>query len=232
MRYCPAVAKTSTAQSKKLTDYPRPSVAVDVAVLTVRDGVLEVVTVEHRLGGRALPGTFLHEDELLAEAATRALRAKAGLADVTVTQLHVFDALDRDERGWVLSVGHSGAVSAERIPAEALLVPVVDGGPAQPLKFDHNDIVRRAVADLRLQYGQRLDPANLLGDLFTIRQLRGTYEAVYGHPLMKDTFRRIVTPHLSASGETRSDFGRPAELFRRNPDSLLPPTAWATFATG
>jgi ADP-ribose pyrophosphatase YjhB (NUDIX family) len=225
------VAQKPVAQGKLLTDYPRPSVAVDVAVLTARDGALDVLTVEHRLGGRALPGTFLHEGELLANAAARALGSKAALADVAVTQLHVFDALDRDERGWVLSVGHSGAIAADRVPAAALLMPVIDGGPAEPLKFDHNEIVRRAVTDLRLRYGQRLDPGNLLGDQFTIRQLRRIYEAVYGHPLMKDTFRRIVAPHLNPTGETATDFGRPAELFRKNTGSRLPPAAWATFVT-
>ena len=116
-------------QHKKLTDYPRPSVAVDVAVLTIRDDVLQVLVVEHRLGGLALPGTFLREKEVLAGAAARALREKAGLSDVAFTQLHVFDALDRDERGWVLSVGHSAALAANRIPADALLIPIVDGAP-------------------------------------------------------------------------------------------------------
>ena len=229
MRYCPAVAKAAAGQGKQLTDYPRPSVAVDVAVLTVRDDALQVLVVEHRLGGPALPGTFLHQDEVLAQAAARALRKKAGLTDVEFTQLHVFDALDRDERGWVLSVGHSGALAAELMPADAMLVPIVDGGPAEALLFDHNDIVRRAVSALRLQYGQSLDPAALLGDGFTVRQLRRIYEAIYGHPLMKDTFRRIVAPHVTPTGETGNDFGRPAAMFRKRQDSPLPPTAWATF---
>jgi ADP-ribose pyrophosphatase YjhB (NUDIX family) len=224
------VAKSAAPRPKKLTDYPRPSVAVDVAVLTVSDELLQVLAVEHRLGGRALPGTFLRENETLAGSAARALRQKANLSDVAFTQLHVFDALDRDERGWVLSVGHSAAIAADRIPADAILVPIVDGYPAAPLLFDHRDIAQRAVAALRLQYGQRLDPADLLGETFTVRQLRKIYEAVYGWPMMKDTFRRIVLPHLTATGELAGGFGRPAELFRKSPGSALPPSAWAAFS--
>jgi len=53
--------------------------------------------------------------------------------------------------------------------------------------------------------------------------------AVYGHTLMKDTFRRIVAPHLVATGELANDFGRPAQLFRKIPASLLPASAWAIF---
>ena len=226
------MATKGPIQHKKLTDYPRPSVAVDVAVLTICDDVLQVLVVEHRLGGLALPGTFLREKEVLAGAAARALREKAGLSDVAFTQLHVFDALDRDERGWVLSVGHSAALAANRIPADALLIPIVDGAPAERLLFDHNGIARLAVEALQSHYGRILDPANLAGDVITVRQLRRVYEAVYGRALMKDTFRRIVTPHLTSTGETGSDFGRPAELFRKTAGSVLPPSAWATFSAG
>ena len=45
--------------------------------------------------------------------------------------------------------------------------------------------------------------------------------AVYGHTLMKDTFRRIVAPHLVATRELANDFDRPAE-FPEDPGSLLP----------
>ncbi|MFC7573109.1 hypothetical protein ACFQX8_12205 [Klenkia terrae] len=50
------------SSGKALTDYPRPSVAVDTAVLTVPpvEASLDVVLVRAD-GGWALPGTFLHE---------------------------------------------------------------------------------------------------------------------------------------------------------------------------
>lgn len=158
-----------------------------------------------------------------------ALRGKAGLAHVEFTQLNVFDALDRDERGRELSVGHSGALASERIPYNATLVPVVDGTPDGAPMFDHDVIMRLAVTVLRRQYTQEIDPAGLLHGPFTAPQLRRIYQAVYGHALMKDTFRRIVAPHLAASGELANDFGRPAELFRKIPGSLLPGSARATF---
>ena len=90
---------SSSPKQKPLTDYPRPSVAVDVAVLTVRSHELHVLVVEHRLGGLALPGSFLHEGETLATAAERALLSKAGLGGVAFRQLHVFDDPERDDRG-------------------------------------------------------------------------------------------------------------------------------------
>lgn len=211
-----------------LTDYPRPSVAVDVAVLTVRDDRLQVVVVDHTLGGTALPGTFLHEGEVLADAAARALAGKAGLRRVPFTQLHVFDDPGRDDRGWVLSVGHSAAIPAVNLPAGGRLLPIEQGRAAGDLLFDHAEIVRLAVDRLRRDYATELDPARLLGEQFTVFRLRKLYEAVFERPLMKDTFRRLVVPNLESTGEYGTDFGRPAEIYRRTGHTRLSPKAWAT----
>jgi 8-oxo-dGTP diphosphatase len=226
------VPQSPVPTTKKLTDYPRPSVAVDVAVLTVRDDALQVVVVRHDLGGLALPGTFLHAGERLSDAAARALRDKATLSDVTFAQLRVFDDPARDERGWVLSVGHSGALASDRIPEPIDLMPVVDGRPVRPLLFDHADIVALAVEELRLRYGRELDPANLLDETFTVLELRRIYQAVFDRQLVKDTFRRYVIDALEPTGERATAFGRPAELFRRRPGATLPPSAWAFFVAG
>ena len=203
--------------------------AVDVAVLTVLDDHLQVVVVDHRTGETALPGTFLHEGEILADAAARALQEKAGLERVDFTQLQVMDRPGRDDRGWVLSVGHSGTMSSGQIPASTRVMPIVDSDAAGQLLFDHNEIVRLAVQKLRVDYGQEIDPGMLLGESFTVYQLRKVYQAVFGRALMKDTFRRLVTPNLERTGETGTDFGRPAEVFRRTANTRLTPKAWATF---
>ena len=105
-------------------DYPRPSVAVDTAVLTVLDDQLQVLLVpgDGRLG---LPGTFVHEGEVLADAVRRSLREKAGVVGIEPFQLQVFDALDRDDRGWVLSVAHWAAVTASRLTGVGASVELV-----------------------------------------------------------------------------------------------------------
>ena len=200
---------------------------MDVAVLTVRNDALQVVVVDHRMGGLALPGTFLHAGERLADAASRALRDKAGLIGVEFSQLKVFDDPRRDERGWVLSVGHSGALSAELIGSDVELTTVSDGRPNEPLLFDHAEIIALAVAELRTRYGRTLDPAGLLGEVFTVFQMRRLYQAVFGRPLVKDTFRRYVIGAMEPTGELANAFGRPAELFRKRPGAALPAAAMA-----
>ncbi|MGV0741046.1 NUDIX domain-containing protein [Mycolicibacterium sp. XJ870] len=207
---------------RSLTDYPRPSVAVDTALLTVApDRGLVVLQVRRAKGpGWALPGTFLHAGEVLADAVNRSLAQKANIHDLSPRQLHVFDALDRDDRGWVLSVAHVAVVPAGRLSTRFVdrtrLVPV--GAPGR-LIYDHPDIIALAVADVRAHYEAKPDPDRLLGDEFTVRDLRLVHEAVAGYPLQRDTFRRAMESHLDATGTTTvSGRGRPAELFRRRAD--------------
>ena len=217
---------------KTLEDYPRPSVAVDTATLTVHDGRLCVLLVRDESGDERLPGTFLHPDETLRDAALRALREKAGVqrghpptssrrTPGSLTpgprQLRVFDDPQRDDRGWVLSVAHLDAVRTDQIflTDRTRLVPVDD---LPPLAYDHATIVADAVAQLRDEYRRDPDPWHLLppsNDGMTIRDLRLLHEMALGERLIADTFRRAMLPGLEPTGEIRRGArGKPAELYR------------------
>lgn len=202
------------SSGKKLTDYPRPSVAVDTAVLTVADGALAVLLVEdgRDSGTMRLPGTFLHAGEVLAEAVRRSLASKAGVSGLAPAQLHVFDALDRDDRGWVLSVAHLIAVPVGAL-GEARIVPVADVGP---LAYDHAEILALAVARLCADYAEHPDPWRLLGDgPFTLLELERLHRTIDpGRPESKDTFRRLMEPQVVDTGAMQSGtVGKPARLF-------------------
>lgn len=220
------------ATGRSLVDYPRPSVAVDTAVLTVPDGAdtLHVLLVRragsHQQGVWALPGTFLHPGETLAEAVLRSLRDKAGIKGLAPRQLHVFDAPDRDDRGWVLSVAHLDSVAWPRLAATVARrddVAVVPVDQAIGLPYDHDQIVALAVATLRAGYRNQPDPDRLLPAPFTLLELRQLHQAVLGQALPKDTFRRQMAPHLLATDETREGVvGKPAALFRHPRASSTP----------
>ncbi|MFD4367804.1 NUDIX domain-containing protein [Rhodococcus sp. NPDC058521] len=216
------------ANGRALTDYPRPSVAVDVAVLTVHNDAVQALTVRHG-DGMALPGTFLHPGETLADAAHRALGDKAGIGRVRIHQLRMFDDPDRDDRGWVVSMAHGATIPAAELPPNATVLPCDDPVVAD-LAFDHRHMVGLALADLRERYARRPDPDHLLGDSFTILELRRLYEIVFSRPLPKDSFRRHVIEGLVSTGETSSiGGGRPAETFRRCDLNELPRSAAALF---
>lgn len=213
------------SSGRALDDYPRPSLAVDVALLTVSDDRLCVVL--HRpsdgfaAGQWALPGTFMRIDETLSEAALRALHDKAAVTGRAPRQLRAFDALKRDERGRVVSIAHVDLVPVASLSA-AVLAPL-DGervtipGRQRRLPFDHDEIVTEAARWARLAYRDRPDPEQLLGTSFTLFELRKLHAAVLGEAdtPAKDTFRRRVQEHLVDTGEVSTGHvGKPARLFR------------------
>ncbi len=220
------------ASGRTLEDYPRPSVAVDTAVLTVERGKLCVLLVQPASAAQPacaddappawrLPGTFLHPGETLSDAVGRSLRERAGVHGLRPEQLHVFDDPGRDDRGWVLSVAHLDVVRADRIPATPRnrLVPTADV-PALP--FDHRAIIHFAVAALRRRYASAPDPFEIMEPAepdgsFTLRELRLTHEAVLGRALPPDTFRRTMQEALAETGRrSQGRRGKPATLYRRH----------------
>jgi len=215
-------AEYRDSTGKSLAEYPHPSVAVDTVALTYdKNRGLEVLEVRRPEGGWALPGTFLHPGEVLADAVQRALHEKAGVYGLDPRQLEVFDRIGRDSRGWVLSVAHVCVIPVERLsgrfPDRTRLVPVDAPGD---LVYDHTEMIDRALADMRARYKDTPDPDHLLGDTFTLRQLRFLHAAVAGEPIgpeALDTFRRHMQKHLDPTEELDAGDGRgrPAMLFRR-----------------
>lgn len=221
-----------------LSRYPRPSLAVDVAVLTVvpsedhgpptqlpgRLAVLVQLRVERPVGA-VLPGRFVRERQTLAEAVHDAVETKAGIkTDREPILLRIFDSPDRDERGWVVSAAHAVTLPyAEVAGAVGDLLPVGPDGElltSQRLLFDHTEMLREAVAAIRARYELAPDPDGLLVDDFTLAELRAVHEAVLGESLLRDTFNRRMLEQLeevTVKGEslTRPSGGRPARIYRR-----------------
>src|SRR3954466_15238240 len=90
--------------------FERPSVAVDVVVLTADRGGLRVLVYQrkdHPHRGRwALPGGFVRVNESLDAAAQRLLQDKTGLAGVFLEQLYTFGAPGRDPRTHIVTVAY------------------------------------------------------------------------------------------------------------------------------
>nr|WP_231709498.1 NUDIX domain-containing protein [Arthrobacter sp. zg-Y895] len=193
--------------------------------MTVAGGSICVLLVSRQVQGSpgwALPGTFLHERETLAQAVLRSLREKAGVEGRVPQQLHVFDNPQRDDRGWVLSVAHVDAV-----PLRALEPALESGGVRlasiteerellAELPYGHAEMVDKAVQWLRTAYLNTPDPGGLLEEPFTLKELRAVHETVAGEPLMRDTFRRQMEPKLIGTGlMSDGTRGRPSRLWRR-----------------
>jgi 8-oxo-dGTP diphosphatase len=206
------------------------AVAVDLVVLTVRDGVLCVLLRERAAppfaGERALPGGFVRGREDLLDAAGREL-VEIGLAidGHHLEQLASYAAPDRDPRGRVLTVGHLALVpDLPEPPGDGGWVPVDEAGT---LAFDHTQILADGVerACAKLEYTTLA--AAFCPPEFTISQLRRVYEAVWGTSPDPRNFSRKVTstPDFLVPTGTKvsSGRGRPGQLFRRGPATALHP---------
>src|SRR4051812_16064756 len=87
--------------------YASPAaLAVDTAVLTVRDGKVMALTVAREDGLLSLPGGFVGSGERPAETALRKLGEKTGLRDTYIEQLGAFADPGRDPRGWIPSIAY------------------------------------------------------------------------------------------------------------------------------
>jgi 8-oxo-dGTP diphosphatase len=222
--------------------FERPSVAVDVVLLSASEGTLLTLLHQrrdHPFRGRfALPGGFVGMDESLEAAAERVLADKCQVRGLFLEQLYTFGNPDRDPRTRVITVAYYALVdrmrfaeAVERVSGAAvagLEVPWEGetGGPVEarsengqslPLAFDHAQILGMAVKRLRGKLGYAPIGYQLLPSRFTLLELQRVHETILSRSLNKDSFRRkmLASGELEATGESQKDVDhRPAELYR------------------
>lgn len=220
---------------------PAVLLAVDLVILTLRGGCLEVLLVERGVppfqGQLALPGGFLRDDrEGIDQAARRELAEEAGL---TVEASHleplgVYGDPGRDPRGRVISVAH--LVVAPRLPepvagtdaSAAAWRPVDDVLSSRvTLAFDHRSIVVDGVERARSKLENSSLATAFCGPEFTIVELQQVYEAVWGVQLDPRNFYRKVQKSrgfiVPVGPMRKAGTGRPARLFRAGPRTALHP---------
>lgn len=221
-------------------DLPRAAVTVDLAVLAVQDQALQVLTVRRGsppyAGRRALPGGFVHPDEDLQQAARRELAEETGIKvrSAHIEQLRAYGAPRRDPRGRIVSVAHlvlvrepgtpgggSDAAAAQWSPVDEVL------GSPRRVAFDHVTILRDAHARVQDALEYSTLATRLCPSPFTVAELRGVYEVVWGQDLDPRNFHRKMTSTpglLVDTGKvTTRNGGRPAALYRTGSATRLNP---------
>ncbi len=203
--------------------------AVDLAILTVREAALQVLVITRRnepfARQHALPGGFLHPDEDLHEAAVRELKEETALSgtDLHLEQLAAYAAPDRDPRGRVVSVAYLGFMPDLPLPiagsdaATAFWAPV--DAVAGTLAFDHDQILEDAVEQARIRLEMTTLATAFCPPRFTMADLRQVYEVVWSEHLDPRNFSRKVLGSqgfvTTTSGKRAPKTGRPATLYER-----------------
>lgn len=216
--------------------YPPFGVAVDLVVLTVVEDELRVLLIvrgeEPFAGALALPGGFVRPDEDLEQAARRELAEETGLRVAHIEQLASYGEVDRDPRMRVVSVAHLALVPDPATPtagtdAAGASWVTVDAIQDAALAFDHARILRDGVERARAKLEYTTLATAFCPPEFTIGELRGVYEAIWGQELDPRNFSRKVlsTPgFVSPTGSTTTrGGGRPARLYRAGGAVFLSP---------
>jgi 8-oxo-dGTP diphosphatase len=139
---------------------------------------------------------FVRMDETLDEAARRELEEETGVTRVYLEQLYTFGAVDRDPRERVVSVAYYALVklSDHRVKAAtdaraAAWFPVKS---PPPLAFDHDEVLRTALARLQGKVVYQPIGFELLPPKFTLSELQRMYEVILEKGLDKRNFRKKV----------------------------------------
>jgi 8-oxo-dGTP diphosphatase len=221
------------------SEHPPVAVTVDLVVLTVRDGELQVLTVRRGEapyeGSWALPGGFLRPDEDLEQAAARELEEETALiADqVHLEQLASYGEPGRDPRMRTVTVAYIALAADLPTPtagtdaADARWQSVSSAAADGALAFDHGRILRDGVERARSKLEYTCLATAFCPPTFTISELRRVYEVVWGARLDPRNFHRKVTGadgFVAETDETTTrDGGRPARLYRAGSSPYLHP---------
>ena len=216
------------------------AIAVDLVILTVRDGRLMVLAVRRGVapyrGRWALPGGFVQDQEDLSAAAVRELEEETGIRQGVghLEQLATYGAPGRDPRGRVVTTAYLALLPDLPVPkastdaAAARWMPVHGAGvEGTRLCFDHDTILAAGLDRARAKLEYAPVATAFCPDEFTITELRQVYEAVWGTTLDPRNFHRKVTTtpgFVRPTGRTTGrDGGRPAQLYRRGNAVVLHP---------
>lgn len=210
--------------------YDRPSVTVDIVVLTAggEDGLAALLIKRsgHPYKGKlAFPGGFVGIKESVEEAAARVLAAETGIESLPLMQLYTFGAVDRDPRMRVISVAYLALVPTGRLSgrkAGAELYSVTE--PLyRELAFDHADILRMAEKRLRGRLDYTDDVLCFVRDerSFTVQEVRRIYEDIRGTDVDPGNFQRmfsrrfLATGLVEPTGELMQNVTKKAKTYRR-----------------
>lgn len=144
-------------KGKYVYDWPRPMVTADAAVFAFFDGKTRLLLIRRKHdtdeGRWALPGGFVEIDEDLPDAVARELGEETGLRNIPLEQLRTFGRPGRDPRGRTITVAYFGIAEKDwdqvQAADDAADVQWFDIDDLPPMAFDHDEIVRCAIARLK-----------------------------------------------------------------------------------
>ena len=131
------------------------------------------------------------KDENLDQAAIRILHHLTGLHDIYMDQLYAFSKVDRDPKERTISVAYYALIDIASHDSDLIRLDSAHWfnlKDVPPLIFDHDLMVKKAIARLRRIAMTKPIGFELLPEKFTMRQLQQLYESILDKNLDKRNF--------------------------------------------
>lgn len=185
--------------------------STELKILLVKREKLENEDPTQVSGLLKLPGSLIDEYEDLDESAYRVLKELTGLDKIYLKQLSVFGNPKRlSKSNDLLWLKTTSAVNIERVVTVAYysLVKIDESDPEAHMNsnafwlpvhnlpeliFDHNQIIIKALENLRKEIRHEPIGFELLPKRFTLRQLQNLYEVILDTKLDNRNFRKKIS---------------------------------------
>jgi 8-oxo-dGTP diphosphatase len=150
---------------------------------------------EPSAGKWSLLGGFVGTDETLGDAARRVLYNTTGLQNIYQEQVHAFSKPGRDPAGRVISVAYYALIRINHQDSDLVAEHGAIWWPISKLPkliFDHQEMIDSSLLSLQNKASTELVGKELLGDFFTMTNLKKLYEAIYQKNLDPGNFRKKI----------------------------------------
>lgn len=174
-------------------------VAVDCVIFGYEEQELKVLlyprSFEPSVGKWSLLGGFVESNETLGDAARRILFNTTGLQHIYQEQVRAFSKLNRDPAGRVISVTYYALIRINQQDTDLLADHGARWWPVSKLPrliFDHKEMIEYSLIALQKKAGSDLIGPELLGERFTLTNLKKLYEAIFQRKLDSGNFRKKI----------------------------------------
>jgi ADP-ribose pyrophosphatase YjhB (NUDIX family) len=194
-----------------------PCHSIDCVIIGYDKGELSVLVLKWKdLPLWSLPGGFIKIDEHLNEAALRILKDRTGLDMPFLTQFHTFGqaggkrmSVESDIRELIkshypsmgtwfenrfITTGYLAMVqpsecrlTPDELSESCVWIPIKD---LPDLIYDHNTIVKQAIAHVKRQLNYLPVGKSLLPETFTMKSFKLLYESILGRELDRANFQK------------------------------------------
>lgn len=215
--------------------FKQPLFSVDAVLFSIVDNQLSVLLVDRAIvpykGCWALPGGYVNVDidSCTDSTARRKLKEKTGVEPPYLEQLQSFSGVDRDPRGYSVTLAYYALVGYQLVSSNIDTVEdaqwwSIDSLVELNLAFDHQFIIEKALYRVQQKSLYSMLPVYCLAKQFTIAQLKMAIEVIIGKSIQrKSLIRRIEASDMfEIVDEKIASGGRLAQLYQlRNGVDLI-----------